>query len=163
MVYCSKCGTTNSDTDAYCAGCGAPLDHGPFVTSPTPAQEYNSPYQPSPYAPVPTYPPVSYPTVSTVSNKLPVGANVTAIIAMVCGILSCCSLYVGFVFSIPAIILAAISKSKTPGGIPNGKSTAGLITGIIGIILSIIWIIIFVKLFEEVSTPSYYSDYYYYY
>lgn len=26
MVYCSKCGTKNIDTDAYCSNCGAPLN-----------------------------------------------------------------------------------------------------------------------------------------
>ena len=25
MVYCSKCGTQNPDTDSYCSKCGAPL------------------------------------------------------------------------------------------------------------------------------------------
>lgn len=161
MAFCPQCGTDNPDTATYCAGCGFPMTATPHTENSTPAPEYSTGYEAPVYTPVPTTPPISYPT-SVSASTLPVGANVTSIISMVCGILSCVSVYVGFIFAIPAIILAAISKSKTPSDLSNGKATAGLVTGIIGIILSILWIIIFVAIFAEVSSYSYNSyDYYY--
>ena len=162
MAFCPKCGTNNPDTATFCSGCGSSITPNSFADS-TPTSGYGTGYQAPAYNPAPTYPSASYPSSAPTANTLPVGANVMSIISMVCGILSCLSLYVGFIFAIPALILAGVSKSKTPSGLSNGKSTAGLITGIIGIVLSIIWVIIFVAIFEEATSHSYNSYYDYYY
>ena len=117
MSFCPSCGMQNPDGVAFCAQCGQSMT-------------MQSTY----------VPPVS-------DSPMPVAANIMAIISMVCGIVSLCSLYVGFVFSIPALILSALSRGKTPAGVNNSKARVGLITGIIGLGLSFLWFIILVAIF----------------
>lgn len=165
MSFCNQCGTPNPDDSTYCNGCGSPLNSQPQQTTYS-QPVYSQPNYPQPNYPQPTYsqPTYSRPVYSPgTPATLPTPAKVLSIISLVSGILSCCSLYVGFIFSIAALITGGISKSKTPSGTPNGKSTAGIITGIVGIVLSILWFILFIYIIEEAtSTPSYsYYDYYY--
>lgn len=162
MSFCNQCGTQNADDAAFCSGCGSTLNAQP--QQPTYAEPaYAEPaYTPPSYTP-PTYtPPVySQPSDSYAPVSLPVAAKVLGIVSMVCGILSCCTFYVGFIFSIAAFITCGIAKSKTPSNMSNSKSTVGLITGIVGIVISIICLIIFVLLVEEATRYSYGYNYYY--
>lgn len=125
MSFCPSCGKQNPDGVAFCAYCGQSMTLQPVPPTGYPGPNYTAP--------------IGYTPPST---TLPAAARVTSIIAMICGILSCCTFYVGFLFSIPALILAAQSKGKTPAGVSNGKATAGIITGAIGIGLSLLWFIV---------------------
>ena len=67
------------------------------------------------------------------------GGDVKPLLSMIFGIasivLTCCYGF-GIVFAIPALILAALSKT----GHNSGFKTTGLITGIIGLLLSLVMI-----------------------
>jgi beta-lactamase regulating signal transducer with metallopeptidase domain len=76
---------------------------------------------------------------------LPTSAKILGLISMICGLVSLVSCYVGFMYSIPALILANIASKKAPG-IPNGKAKVGKITAIIGIVVSVICLIAYVAL-----------------
>lgn len=155
MPYCTQCGAQNPEGSAFCSSCGATLNSQPKETAYTPPA-YESPV----YTP-PTY---SYSTPQ-VLTQLPTAAKVLSIVSMACGIASCCTFFVGFMFSIAALITSSISRGKTPAGITNTKAKVGLITGIIGIVLSVIWLIVYVALIVEVvDSYDYYGygyDYYY--
>ncbi len=146
MPYCNQCGTQNPDGSAYCRGCGNSLNEQPQQTT----------YTQQPVYPQPVYTP-------SVTTELPTVAKILSIVSMACGIASCCTFFVGFLFSIAALITSGISKSKTPAGVVNTKAKVGLITGIIGIVLSVIWFILYVSLLVEVidSYEPYYSYGYY--
>ena len=78
---------------------------------------------------------------------------------MVCGIVSCCSCYAGFVFSIAAFITGAISNSKNPMGLENKKVVVGRITAIVGIVISVICLIVYIALVYETMSYEYYDFY----
>lgn len=72
------------------------------------------------------------------------GSKGLAIAAMVCGILSlvcCCTVYLGFMLAIVAVVLGIISMSKKDLG-GKGMALAGIITGACGLLIGIISIII---------------------
>lgn len=89
----------------------------------------NAPVEPTPAAPAPAKP-------SSV-NGLAIASLVTGILAFLCGLF-----FMGLIFGIAAIVLAAIALKK-----PNGKgfAIAGLVTGIVGaisgLIFTVIWVI----------------------
>ena len=143
MSYCPSCGCDNPDNSAFCRGCGAPLDAQP---------QQNPTYEPPVYNSYNTYTPAP-------TQELPVAARILSIISMVCGIVSCCSCYAGFVFSIAAFITGAISNSKNPMGLENKKVVVGRITAIVGIVISVICLIVYIALVYEAMSYSYYDFY----
>ena len=164
MPYCNQCGVQNPEGAAFCRSCGASMNTQAQESTHTPPQENTSTppvYNQSPYAPQPVY---TYNSPNTLT-QMPTAAKVLSIVSMACGIASCATFFVGFMFSIAALITSSISRNKTPEGIPNTKAKVGLITGIIGIVLSVIWIIIYVALIGEIidSYDSYYDYGYGYY
>lgn len=125
-VTCPHCNAQNPQGNAFCYSCGNPV-HSNSVN------------------PAPTARSVSYDSI-----PLPVGANVTGIIAMVCGIVSCVSCYGGFVPAIAAFILASISSERTPYGMSNSKLTVARITAGIGLGLSVISLIAYISLLSSI-------------
>ena len=150
MSYCPSCGCDNPDNSAFCRGCGAPLDAQPQQNPTYEPPVYNQ--QPPVYDSYNTYTPAP-------TQELPVAARILSIISMVCGIVSCCSCYAGFVFSIAAFITGAISNSKNPMGLENKKVVVGRITAIVGIVISVICLIVYIALVYETMSYEYYDFY----
>ena len=160
MPYCNQCGAQNPEGSAFCSSCGSSIAPKPQETS-TAQSTYSQPVYPQPAYTSPLH--QSAPAY--VAPRLPTAANVLSIVSMACGIASCATLFMGFLFSIAALITSGISRSKTPYGVSNTKAKVGLITGIVGIVLSVIWIIIYVELLGEIFDIYDYYDYgygYYY-
>ena len=110
---------------------------------------YQNPNQPI-YEAAPAYQPI----VEEPKKK----SGVFAIISLITGIASvllCCTLGGNLVFSIAAIVMACIDRSK------NGKMSAmsiiGLITAIVGILAAIVFIILYFVgvIGSAASTPTY--------
>ena len=153
MPFCPNCGTQNPDGTAFCYNCGTSMSQQPPVQNQPPMMGQVASGAPAYETPAaPSYP-VNQPA------ELPTPAKVTGIISMVCGIVSCCSCYTGFVFSIAAFITGAISNSKNPMGLENKKVVVGRITAIVGIVISVISLIVYIALLEEAMSYSYYDFY----
>ena len=136
MPFCPNCGTQNPDGTAFCYNCGTSMSEQPPVQNQPPMMGQVAPGAPAYETPAaPSYP-VNQPA------ELPTPAKITGIISMVCGIVSCCTCYTGFVFSIAAFILASISDGKNTTGADNPKIKVGRITAIIGLVLSVLSIIL---------------------
>lgn len=156
MSFCSNCGAELTEGTAFCPNCGAGqvrtfgaeepvavagetqvlcgettvLTAEPVYQAPV----YQEPVYQEPVYQAPVYQPQVEPAV------LPTSAKILGLISMICGLVSLVSCYVGFAYSIPALILANIASKKAPG-IPNGKAKVGKITAIIGIVISVICLI----------------------
>ena len=144
MSFCSNCGAELTEGTAFCPNCGAGQvrTFGADEQVAVAAEPEVLPAEPVYQVPVyqaPVYQPQAEPAV------LPTSAKILGLISMICGLLSLVSCYVGFAYSIPALILANIASKKAPG-IPNGKAKVGKITAIIGIVISVICFIIYVAL-----------------
>jgi hypothetical protein len=141
MSFCSNCGAELTEGTAFCPNCGAGQVRTFGADEPVavaaepevlPAEPvYQAPVYQEPVYQAPVYQPQAEPAV------LPTSAKILGLISMICGLLSLVSCYVGFAYSIPALILSSIASKKAPG-IPNGKAKVGKITAIIGIVISVI-------------------------
>lgn len=144
MSFCSNCGAELTEGTAFCPNCGAGQVRTfgadePVAVAAEPEVLPAEPVYQEPVYQAPVYQPQAEPAV------LPTSAKILGLISMICGLLSLVSCYVGFAYSIPALILANIASKKAPG-IPNGKAKVGKITAIIGIVVSVICFIIYVAL-----------------
>lgn len=144
MSFCSNCGAELTEGTAFCPNCGAGQVRTfgadePVAVAAEPEVLPAEPVYQEPVYQAPVYQPQAEPAV------LPTPAKILGLISMICGLLSLVSCYVGFAYSIPALILANIASKKAPG-IPNGKAKVGKITAIIGIVVSVICFIIYVAL-----------------
>lgn len=144
MSFCSNCGAELTEGTAFCPNCGAGQVRTfgadePVAVAAEPEVLPAEPVYQEPVDQAPVYQPQAEPAV------LPTSAKILGLISMICGLLSLVSCYVGFAYSIPALILANIASKKAPG-IPNGKAKVGKITAIIGIVVSVICFIIYVAL-----------------
>ena len=149
MSFCSNCGAELTEGTAFCPNCGAGQVRTFGADEPVavaaepevlPAEPvYQEPVYQEPVDQAPVYQPQAEPAV------LPTSAKILGLISMICGLVSLVSCYVGFAYSIPALILANIASKKAPG-IPNGKAKVGRITAIIGIVVSVICFIVYVAL-----------------
>jgi hypothetical protein len=147
MSFCSNCGAELTEGTAFCPNCGAGQVRTFGADEPVavaaepevlPAEPvYQAPVYQEPVYQAPVYQPQAEPAV------LPTSAKILGLISMICGLLSLVSCYVGFAYSIPALILSSIASKKAPG-IPNGKAKVGKITAIIGIVISVICFIVIV-------------------
>ena len=136
MSFCSNCGAELTEGTAFCPNCGAGQVRTigadePVAVAAEPEVLPAEPVYQEPVYQAPVYQPQAEPAV------LPTSAKILGLISMICGLLSLVSCYVGFAYSIPALILASIASKKAPG-IPNGKAKVGKITAIIGIVISVI-------------------------
>ena len=143
MQYCSNCGTQLPDGTAYCNNCGAPLQAPQVVPAPV--------VEPAPFVEVPAN--VSY-TAAPPVTTLPTPAKIMGIISMICGILSLCSCYVGFIYSIPALILSNIANNKS-AGVDNPKARLGKTLGIIGIPVSVVCLIGYIIFAAAIASSGY--------
>ncbi len=144
MSFCSNCGAELTEGTAFCPNCGAGQVRTfgadePVAVAAEPEVLPAEPVYQEPVYQAPVYQPQAEPAV------LPTSAKILGLISMICGLVSLVSCYVGFMYSIPALILANIASKKAPG-IPNGKAKVGKITAIIGIVVSVICFIIYVAL-----------------
>lgn len=144
MSFCSNCGAELTEGTAFCPNCGAGQVRTfgadePVAVAAEPEVLPAEPVYQEPVDQAPVYQPQAEPAV------LPTSAKILGLISMICGLVSLVSCYVGFMYSIPALILANIASKKAPG-IPNGKAKVGKITAIIGIVVSVICFIIYVAL-----------------
>lgn len=144
MSFCSNCGAELTEGTAFCPNCGAGQVRTfgadePVAVAAEPEVLPAEPVYQEPVYQAPVYQPQAEPAV------LPTSAKILGLISMICGLVSLVSCYVGFAYSIPALILANIASKKAPG-IPNGKAKVGKITAIIGIVVSVICFIIYVAL-----------------
>ena len=158
MATCPNCGSSNPGGAAFCCGCGSKLppqaSEAPRATVVCPhcnvqnpsgstfCYSCSNPLYGNSANPLPPSGHYDSRTVQYNPYELPVGARVTSIIAMVLGIVSCCSCYMGWMFSIPALIVASISRGRTPPDVENPKANVATITGAIGIGLSVLSFII---------------------
>ena len=146
MSFCSNCGAELTEGTAFCPNCGAGQVRTFGAEEPvavagetTVLCGETTVLTAEPVYQAPVYQPQVEPAV------LPTSAKILGLISMICGLVSLVSCYVGFMYSIPALILASIASKKAPG-IPNGKAKVGKITAIIGIVVSVICFIIYVAL-----------------
>lgn len=144
MSFCSNCGAELTEGTAFCPNCGAGQVRTfgadePVAVAAEPEVLPAEPVYQEPVYQAPVYQSQAEPAV------LPTSAKILGLISMICGLVSLVSCYVGFAYSIPALILANIASKKAPG-IPNGKAKVGKITAIIGIVVSVICFIIYVAL-----------------
>lgn len=144
MSFCSNCGAELTEGTAFCPNCGAGQVRTfgadePVAVAAEPEVLPAEPVYQEPVYQAPVYQPQAEPAV------LPTSAKILGLISMICGLVSLVSCYVGFMYSIPALILANIASKKAPG-IPNGKAKVGKITAIIGIVVSVICFIVYVAL-----------------
>lgn len=144
MSFCSNCGAELTEGTAFCPNCGAGQVRTfgadePVAVAAEPEVLPAEPVYQEPVYQAPVYQPQTEPAV------LPTSAKILGLISMICGLVSLVSCYVGFAYSIPALILASIASKKAPG-IPNGKAKVGKITAIIGIVVSVICFIVYVAL-----------------
>lgn len=144
MSFCSNCGAELTEGTAFCPNCGAGQVRTfgadePVAVAAEPEVLPAEPVYQEPVYQAPVYQPQAEPAV------LPTSAKILGLISMICGLVSLVSCYVGFAYSIPALILANIASKKAPG-IPNGKAKVGKITAIIGIVVSVICFIVYVAL-----------------
>lgn len=149
MSFCSNCGAELTEGTAFCPNCGAGQVRTFGADEPVtvaaepevlPAEPvYQEPVYQEPVDQAPVYQP------QVEAAVLPTSAKILGLISMICGLVSLVSCYVGFMYSIPALILANIASKKAPG-IPNGKAKVGRITAIIGIVVSVICFIVYVAL-----------------
>ena len=144
MSFCSNCGAELTEGTAFCPNCGAGQVRTfgadePVAVAAEPEVLPAEPVYQEPVYQAPVYQPQAEPAV------LPTSAKILGLISMICGLVSLVSCYVGFAYSIPALILANIASKKAPG-IPNGKAKVGKITAIIGIVISVICFIVYVAL-----------------
>lgn len=149
MSFCSNCGTELTDGTAFCPNCGAGQvrtfgAEEPKAVVPEPEVIPAEPVYQAPVYQEPVYQAPVYQTPAEPA-KLPTSAKILGLISMICGLLSLVSCYVGFMYSIPALILASIASKQAPG-VPNGKAKVGRITGIIGIVVSVISFIAYIVL-----------------
>ena len=143
MSFCSNCGAELTEGTAFCPNCGAGQVRTFGAEEPVAVAGETTvlcgettvltaePVYQEPVYQTPVYQPQVEPTV------LPTSAKILGLISMICGLVSLVSCYVGFAYSIPALILANIASKKAPG-ITNGKAKVGKITAIIGIVISVI-------------------------
>ena len=144
MSFCSNCGAELTEGTAFCPNCGAGQvrtfgTDEPVTVAAEPEVLPAEPVYQEPVYQTPVYQSQAEPAV------LPTSAKILGLISMICGLVSLVSCYVGFAYSIPALILANIASKKAPG-IPNGKAKVGKITAIIGIVVSVICFIVYVAL-----------------
>lgn len=144
MSFCSNCGAELTEGTAFCPNCGAGQVRTfgadePVAVAAEPEVLPAEPVYQEPVYQAPVYQPQTEPAT------LPTSAKILGLISMICGLVSLVSCYVGFAYSIPALILANIASKKAPG-IPNGKAKVGKITAIIGIVISVICLIVYVAL-----------------
>ena len=144
MSFCSNCGAELTEGTAFCPNCGAGQVRTfgadePVAVAAEPEVLPAEPVYQEPVYQAPVYQSQAEPAV------LPTSAKILGLISMICGLVSLVSCYVGFAYSIPALILANIASKKAPG-IPNGKAKVGKITAIIGIVVSVICFIVYVAL-----------------
>jgi hypothetical protein len=83
----------------------------------------------------------------------------SGIAALVLGIISLFTNGLFPFFSFPlgvvAIVLGAVSRRKTPSGMPSTLATVGIITGAIGVIISILLFILgIIGLFLYINMPN---------
>lgn len=139
MSFCSNCGAELTEGTAFCPNCGAGQVRTFGADEPVAVAAEPEVLPAEPVYQAPVYQPQAEPAV------LPTSAKILGLISMICGLVSLVSCYVGFAYSIPALILANIASKKAPG-IPNGKAKVGKITAIIGIVVSVICFIVYVAL-----------------
>lgn len=85
--------------------------------------------------------------------------KILGIVALVCGILSLCTCYMGWLFGIAGIVTGTIGKKKTPAGAKNTLANVGFILGLIGTIISVIFVIVMI-IIAVANAGSSYSYYY---
>ncbi|MCL2140260.1 MAG: zinc-ribbon domain-containing protein [Dehalococcoidia bacterium] len=113
-LFCSKCGSQQSDNAQFCINCGAKISNNQGSFS----------YQPQP---------VSYQQPQAQSG------DSAANIALVCGIVGLLFFFLGSILGTIAIIQASKAKGLGYIGI---KVTIGLVLGIIAVIVGVIWLLL---------------------
>lgn len=160
MSFCSNCGTELTEGTAFCPNCGAGQvrtfgAEEPTAVVPEPEVIPAEPVYQAPVYQEPVYQPPVYQAPAEPAT-LPKSAKILGLISMICGLLSLISCHVGFMYSIPALILASIASKKAPG-VPNAKAKVGKITGIIGIVLSVICFIVLMSINTAFVTEHMYD------
>ncbi|WP_327255177.1 DUF4190 domain-containing protein [Streptomyces sp. NBC_01244] len=137
------------------AGYGYPTAQQPFQQQPG--------YQGHPgYAGYPGYPGGGYPGHPAYPSR----SNGFGITALVLGILSVVTCYLGLLFGVPAIIFGVLGRGKAKRGEADngGLALAGIITGAVGIVTScvLIALVIFAVIYGDSGSDSdsdYFSPY----
>lgn len=129
---------------------------------PPPAPAYGAPQQPpAPAAPqygAPQYgaqqqgSPCGQPYAAAPAQKSPV-LSIISLITGILGVLISIFGGWGFIFSVAAVVLGFLGRSKEPAA--KGMWLTGLILGFVGIALSIIWLIIFIVIFASAASLNY--------
>ena len=114
-MFCSSCGTRQSDHATACASCGAALARA------QPAEIGAEPPPSGPY--VPAWDPAA-------------SSNGYAIAGLVCGLLGLFPFWIGFILCVLAIVFSGIGLSHASryGGVGRGPAVAGLVLGILFIV-----------------------------
>ncbi len=130
-MFCTNCGTENSDTDNFCKNCGQPLGSGNEKQAGTAGDTQGAPGPtPQQYS--------SFQTEPLEDTGKSSGVSVAALILGIVSIVFCCLHIVAIACGIVAIVLAKKEEQK---GMANGFTKAGFICGLIGAILGGIFLI----------------------
>lgn len=142
------------------ASSGAPVPpaapSGPPVPPPAPA--YGTPQQPPAPPAAPQYgaqqqgSPYGQPYAAAPAQKSPV-LSIISLITGILGVLISIFGGWGFIFSVAAVVLGFLGRSKESAA--KGMWLTGLILGFVGIALSIIWLIIFIMIFASAASLNY--------
>ncbi len=101
----------------------------------------------------------SYGGDSSYTDSVNKGSSALGIVSMVFGILSivcCCSVCIGVIMSIVAVICGIIHLNKKGAG--KGFGIAGIITGALGLLLSIVMLVIFIFMPDDSGTDYIFED-----
>lgn len=79
-------------------------------------------------------------------NNIVIPGKSMSIASLVCGILSCCIIFVGFAPAVVAIVLGAVARTKPlTQSVEDTKvrqfATAGFVLGIIGLVMNIVVVV----------------------
>jgi hypothetical protein len=118
---------------------------------PAPPQ-YGAPQYGAPQQGAPQGSPYGQPYATAPAQKSPV-LSIISLITGILGVLISIFGGWGFLFSVAAVVLGFLGRSKESAA--RGMWLTGLILGFVGIALSIIWLIIFIIIFASAASLNY--------
>lgn len=150
-MKCTYCGSVIQQDDRNCPACGAPIPLSDSIPAPSPYYTVTVVMDPAPEtaASTPTLEPGPAVPTRTVSapeiGKLFQDRSNWAIASMVLGLIGVFSVIIpgvcGFITSVPAIILGAMSLKSSKRKYAITGIILGVLTIVIGVIISIVFLV----------------------
>lgn len=132
-MFCSQCGTENSEGTKFCSGCGAPI--GAASASSGAGQAPDNRGVP---VPPPGYAPYTYQQPEK-GKGFAVASFVLALIGLILTLIPYIST-IGIILCVLGLIFAIVTKAI---GNKSGMGTAGLVLSIIGLVWGIVAVLAF--------------------